>query len=127
MVQYSPSLRKMPVRAERRSRFATDGCGWALGVLVSMRTRRVPSATQGERMRNMERTRLGRDQQVMLYPQCPRLHNREMHRVPRIAWSNLTSWMLLTLLCRHAGHDTASTVVSSQAITVCVARTICRP
>src|SRR5262245_47137508 len=68
MVQYSPSLRKMPVRAERISRFATDGFGWALWVLVSMSTRRVPSATKGESMRNMERTRLGRDKQVMLCP-----------------------------------------------------------
>src|SRR5262249_24239247 len=117
----------MPVRAERLSRFATDGCGWALGVLVSMSTRRVPSATQGESMRNMERTRLGRDTQVIALPQCPRLHNRNMHRCPRIAWYNLKSLMLLMVLCRHAGLYPSSTVVSSQDITVCVARTICRP
>src|SRR5215510_14109039 len=82
MVQYSPSLRKMPVRAERISRFATDGCGWALWVSVSMSTRRVPSATKGESMRNMERIRLGRDKQVMLYPSEQHLENLRENAQP---------------------------------------------
>src|SRR5262249_22565451 len=52
----------------RDIRVGNGGVRVALGVLVSISTRRVPSATKGESMRNMERTRLGRDQQVMLYP-----------------------------------------------------------